>query len=256
LVLTGCNVLEKDEPIWEHVKIGDIAPSHSGKRPGAQLLEIINFDVYIFEIPVENINALDDVRQMLHTNPLQFNDYDAFSANSFSVGFGQVGMWNEIRELLRVAGGKRVETVSLLLPDGQAETITIARLDSEQSIFYISSEGSMEGATIGPGELALWIRAEKVPGSRGVCKMSALPVFSPMRRSSISQLTARAKSDELPFTCCGFELKMSPGDFVFLAPEKYIGNQITLASYFFSRPKPRSVVRTYLIVCAEIVNSG
>ena len=252
LLLTGCNGPEESEPIWEQVKIGDIAPSHSGKRPGDQLLKTANFAVYIFEIPTENISMLDGGWQMLYTEPLRFNDYDAFVANSFSVGFGEAQMWDKIADLLRAAGGRRVKTVSLLLSDGQAETIAIAGLSNEQAVFYISTEGSMEGATIGPGMLALRIKAEKIPGSRGVCNVDVQPVFSSPIRSSIPQLAARAKSGEFLFAVAGFRLKMSPGDFVFLGPEKYSSDQITLAGLFFSGPGLRPVVRTFLLVCNRI----
>ncbi len=252
LVLMGCNAPEKRDALWQDVKITDIAPSRSGEEPGGQLLRTIDFGVHIFEIPGENISALDDIWQILYTKPLRFNDYDAFSANSFLVSFGQIQMWNKIADLLRAAGGKKVETVSLLLPDGQAHNLAIARLDNEQTIFYISIAGSMEGATLGPGKLSLRIKAEKIPGSRGVCKVSALPVFSPPVRSSIPQLATREKSSEFVFTPAGFELKMSPGDFVFLGPEEYTSHQITLGSLFFSRPKRKPTVRVYLIVCTRI----
>jgi len=252
LLLTGCNAPEESEPIWEQVKIGDIAPSHSGKRPGDHLLETANFSVYIFEIPAENINILDGVWQMLYTESLRFNDYDAFSANLFSVGFGEVQMWGKIADLLRAAGGKRVRTVTLLLSDGQAETIAIAGLGSEQTIFYISTDGSMEGVTIGPGTLALRIKAGKIPGSRGVCNVDIQPVFSSPIRSSIPQLAAREKLGDVLFDTAGFRLKMSPGNFVFLGPEKYSSEHITLAGLFFSRPGPMPVVRTFLFVCSRI----
>lgn len=252
LLLMGCKGPERRDALWQDVKITDIAPLHSGKQSGGQLLKTIDFDVYIFEIPAENISALDNIWQTLYTKPLRFNDYDAFSANSFLVGFGQIQMWNRIADLLRAAGGKKIETISLLLPDGQAHNLAIARLDNEQTVFYIPSAGSMEGATLGPGELSLRIKAEKIPGSRGVCKVSALPVFSPPIRSSIPQLAARKKSGEFFFTCCHFELKMSPGEFVLLGAEKYTNHQVTLAGLFFSRPKRKPVVRAYLIVCTRI----
>ena len=251
-LLIGCNGPEKTDALWERVKITDIAPSHSDKQAGPQLLKTIDFGIYIFEIPAENVSALDDAWQALHTKPLRFNDYDAFCANSFVVGFGQVQMWNKIADLLRVAGSRKVETVSLLLSDGQAQHIDITGLDSEQTIFYISTGGSMEGVTVGPGELALGIKAEKIPGSRGVCNVDAQPVFSSPIRSSIPQLAARAKSDDFFFTSAGFKLKMSPGDFVLLGPGKYISNQITLGGLFFSRPGRWPVVRVYLIVCTGI----
>lgn len=252
LLLTGCNAPEESEPIWEQVKITDIAPAHNGKQPDSQLLKTINFNVYIFEMPAENISTLNDVWQMLYTKPLRFNDYDAFVANSFSVGFGEAQMWDKIADLLRAAGAKQVKTVSLLLLDGQASDLAIAGLGNKQTIFYISTDGSMEGATIGPGNLALRIKAEKIPGLRGVCNVDVQPVFSLPVRSSIPQLAAREKLGEFLFDAAGFRLKMSPGNFVFLGPEKYSSDQITLGSLFFSRPGPRPVVRTFLFVCTRI----
>jgi hypothetical protein len=235
--LTGCNGSKQNEPIWEHVKITDLAPFPSGKQPGSSLLKTINFNVYIFEIPAENISTLDDAWPMLYVQPLRFNDYDAFCANSFLAGFGQIPIWNRVAELLRAADGIQGNTISLLLPDGQSNDIAVAGLAQEQTVFYISKKGSMEGATLGPGQFGLRIKAEKIPGSRGVCKVSALPVFSPPRRSSIPLLAAREKSWELLFTSVAFSLTMSPGDFVLLGPEKYDSGQITLGSLFFSKPE-------------------
>jgi len=264
--LTGCGGPEENEPIWQQLKIGDLAPSHSGKRPGSQLLKTINFNVYAFEIPAENISALDDIWRMLYPKPLQYNNHDAFKANSFLAGFGQVQMWNKIRDLLLAADGKGTDRISLLLPDGQANDLPIARLDKEQTISYISASGSMEGVTAGPGMVALRLKAEKIPGSRGVCKMSAMPVFSLPIRSSIPELVYRAKAGEFLFSSVGFGLKMSPGDLVVLGPEKYIDHQITLGGLFFSRPegslffsrterKPperKPAVRIFLLLCTSI----
>ncbi len=264
--LTGCGGPEENEPIWQQFKIGDLAPSHSAKGPDGQLLKTANFNVYIFEIPAENISVLDDIWRMLYSKPLQFNNYEVFKANSFLAGFGQAQMWSKIIDLLLAADGKGTERVSLLLPDGRTNDLPIARLDNEQSIFYISTEGSMEGVSIGPGELTLRMKAEKIPGSRGVCKMSAVPVFSPPKRSSIPLLSGREKSGEFLFSSAGFILKMSPGDFVLVGPDEYDRGQTTLGSLFFSKPegslffnelerkapKLKPSVRLFLIVCTAV----
>jgi hypothetical protein len=264
--LMSCGVPEENAPILEQLKIGDLAPSHSGKGPGGQLLKAININVYIFEIPAENISTLDDVWRMLYPKPLQYNNYDAFKANSFLAGLGQAQIWNQIRELLLGADGKGAESISLLLSDGQANDIPIARLNSEQTVFYIPAGGPMKGVSLGPGMVALRIKAEKIPGSRGVCQVSILPIFSPPIRSAIPELVYRAKASEFYFSSVGFGLKMSPGDLVVLGPEKYIDDQITLGSLFFSRPrgslffsrterKPperKPAVRIFLLACTGI----
>jgi hypothetical protein len=253
-LLTSCKAPEKEKPIWEQVKLSDLATSSDANNPDGRLLKTINLDIHIFEMPIEDINVLNVVWQMMYTKPLQFNDYDAFKANSFSIGFGQIQMWNTIANVLRDAGCKHIETVSLLLPDGETNDFTIARLKKEQTIFYISTAGSMEGATIGPGKLALRIKVEKIPGSRGVCEVNAQPVFPSPITSPIPQLAASAKSAEFLFTSAGFGLKMSPGDFVLLGPEKYIDHQITLGSLFFSRPGRKPSVRMFLLVCTGIID--
>ena len=253
LLLTCCSSRQKGEPIWQDVKIGDIAAPGSDRLAGGQLLKTIDFSVCIFEIPAENISALDGVWRTLEASrPLRFDDYDAFGANLFSAGFGRARMWNRIADLLRAAGGKKIETVSLLIPDGQYQSIAIAGLDKEQTIFYASTDGSMAAVSVGPGELTLRIRAEKIPGWRGVCKVSARPVFSPPMRSAIPLLATSQRAGRFVFTCCGFGSRMSPGDFVFLGPREYHRDQMTLAGLFFSRPRRRPVLRTYLIICTGI----
>lgn len=260
-LLGGCSGPEEDKPIWEQVKMGDLAAPNTAKRPSDQLSKIINFNVYIFEIPAGKIGLLDDIWRMLHVWPLQFNDYDAFCANLFSAGFGQIRMWTKISALLRDAGAKKTPTVSLLLSEGQADDLIVARLYREQPIFYTSTGGSMEGATIGPGTLSLRIKVEKIPGSRGVCNVRVHPVFSPPMMSSIPQLAARAKAGELDFICAGFRLKMSPGDFFLLAPKEYISDQMTLGSLFFTKsksslsavkPERKPAIRVFLVVCTSI----
>ncbi|MFZ0033998.1 MAG: hypothetical protein WAK60_03285 [Sedimentisphaerales bacterium] len=253
-LLTSCKTPEKEKPIWQQVKISDLAPSADANHPASRLLKTINLDIHIFEMPAENIDALNYARQMLYTKPLQFNNFDAFRDNSFSASFGQMQMWNKIADIFRIASGKKIETVSLLLPDGETNDFTITRLDKEQTIFYTSSAGTLEGATIGPGKLALRIKVEKIPGSRGVCRVDVLPVFPSPITSPIPQLAEHAKSNEFLFTSAGFSLKMGPGDFVLLGPEKYIGHQISLGSLFFSRPKPKPTVRMFLLVCTRIID--
>lgn len=267
--LIGCAIPE-EEPIWEKVKIGDLAPYHGDKPPEARLIKTINFDVDIFEIPAENISRLDDIWLSWRTDfrrPVRFDSFYAFSANSFAVRIGQIPMWNRIHELLLAAGGQKITRVSLLLADSEAQTIAVTGLDSPRTVFFTSRRGSREGANIGPGILALQIRAQKIPGLRGVCDVTVCPVFSlPATGGSIPQLAARAKLREFPFDAAAFGVRMSPGDFAFLGPERYISDQTTLSGLFFSKPKGslflsatsrkgpgyKPAVRIFLLVCTAI----
>ncbi len=252
VLLTGCDSPE-DRPIWEQVKLRDVA-SPDIKNTGDRLLKTINLDIHIFEMPAEDIGKLSEIWQNLYTKPLEFNNYDAFCDNSFLIGFGQIQMWNKIAAMLLSAGAQKGETVSLLLPGGQASDFTITGLGKDQTVFYIASDGYMKEVTVGPGKIVLRIKVEKIPGSRGVCEVNAQPVFTLPLQTSIPQLVAQAKLAEVPFASVGFSLKMSPGDFILLGPERYIENQITLDGLFFSRPGPIPTVRMFLLVCTRIID--
>jgi hypothetical protein len=262
--LVGCAKPESEPPIWEKVKIGDLAPYDTVKTEQVQLLKMTKLDVHIFEIPADNISELDRIRRKLFIRPLQLKDYEAFNANSFMVRFGQVDLWRQTNDWLIVAEGRNIAKISLMLADGQAQTIAIAGLDRPQTIFYTAADESREGANVGPGIFGLRIKAEKIPGSRGVCDLVAYPVFTPLTESTIPQLDARGKLREFPFTSTAFGLKMSPGDFVFLAPKEYISDQTALGGLFFSNPRGglffsktkapeyKSAVRIFLLVCTGI----
>lgn len=260
----GCSEPEPEMPIWEKVKIGDLAPSNGGKPTPEQLLKTTKLDVHIFEIPAENVKMLDRIRKRLFIRPLRLKDYEAFNANFFLVRFGQVDMWKQTNDWLLEAQGRNISKVSLMLSDGQAQTIAIAGLDRPQTIYYTASDGTNQGAKVGPGVFGLRVKAEKIPGSRGVCDLVAYPVFSPPTKSAIPQLDARGKLHEFPFTGVAFGLKMSPGDFVVLAPKEYVNDLTSLSGMFFNNPQVsmffsktkgpeyKPSVRVYLLVCTGI----
>ncbi|MGD2094645.1 MAG: hypothetical protein PVH77_06535 [Phycisphaerales bacterium] len=263
---TGCKKPE-EKPIWEQVKIGDLAPRQSDKPPSARLLKTINFDLHILEMPADNIDKLDDIRKTLYTRPIRYNSQHAFGANSFSVCFGQVRMWNEVYGLLLDADSKKIAKTLLMLTDNQTDDIAIAGISSPRAIFFKSIYGSREGANVGPGILALRIKTQKVPSSRGVINVTAYPVFSPpIGRSTIPELDTRVKRREFIFSSAAFGLKMSPGDFILLGPKEYNSDQTSLGGLFFSNPKGslfpdetegkssvfKASVRIFLLVCTGI----
>ncbi len=254
VLLMGCNGKEQDKQIWEETKIGDIAPAQSGSRRENQSLKTINFDVYTFEMAAEKIGVLNNIQEMLSTEPLLFNNFNAFFSNFFSVGFGQLRTWNSIADLIRSAGGKRVMTSTLLIANGQTQSFDVARLDAEQAVFYFSAEHKTGGSVEGPGTVALRIKAAKIRGSRNVCKVSIQPVFTKPTTGLISQFSKRSRTEPFYFSFAAFGLKMSPGSFVLLGPREYINDQASLASFFFSRPGSAAVIRFYLIVCTRIVD--
>jgi hypothetical protein len=266
LALSGCTPPPKEEPIWKDLKIGDLAPRHDGKQQKSRLVESTNFNLFVFEMPSDNIDKLNNIRKTMFTRNLRYQSSHAFEANSFSVHFGQYRMWEQIFNSIRAAGAKRINRAQLMLTDNLPETIAVIPIDSPRTIFYTAVTGSKEGANVGQGILGLRIKTQKVPALRGVCNFTAYPVYFPPRlKSTIPLLDARAQRREFPFSSAAFGLRMGPGDFILLGPNEYVSDQTALGGLFFSNPEGnyfygktekdplqhKSAVRLFLLVCTR-----
>jgi len=282
--LAGCNPEPKEEPIWEYVKIGDLAPWKGEKHSDVIKIKSIGFSVYIFEAPVGRMEALSGIWDILvgveagiagssgglHGGRVRFNSYDAFKGNSFAIGLGQGRVWPRFAGVLNVAGASKMSTLSLLATDTGENAIPVGFVGREQTVFYVKSDGSIDAAGVGPGRFVLGIRAARVPGLRRFCSVDVKPAFSAPMRVGMSG------SGVLGFDSVGFSLKMSPGDFFVLGPAELSTNGMNLSSYFFERRRPSSggrmflvpsgnnhegsqayygpVVRIYMVVCTTINN--
>lgn len=261
----GC-AKPKEVPIWEKVKIGDLAPTTGKARAQAHFLNTIGFDVHIFEVPAENTDKLVEVWESLYIRPVRFYSKYAFQANMFSVGYGDTRMWSTINDAITAAGGLHIIKASLLLAPDNAQDVTITALRGKQPLNYVSTQGSHEQVSIGPGILSLRIKATTVPGARDTCSMAAAPAFSLPMAHSIPPLAKRIRAQEIEFTPAGFGVRMSPKDLVVLAPSMYISDDTMLSGLFFSNPqggpftepdqavlpKQKPAIRVFIIVCTGV----
>lgn len=273
ILLVSLGACEKagEKPIWDQVKIRDLAPVGPDGSVQSQALKTINFNVIVFELPAQNLGMLDKTWEMLYTRALTFADYEAFKADSFAVGFGRAGKLAPVIDTLEQAQGKRIRNAALLLSDNQSNDMWIARLFERQMLFYHTRGGALEKQMLGPGTIVMRVKAQKIPGLRGLCSLSIIPVFTIGRSSAIPQLEQRRRESEFAFEASAFSLKMGIGDFFLLGPGKYFDEQITLSGLFFSKPqrslflirsetdpsvrKPQHLpaVRVFLFVCSSIV---
>ncbi len=273
ILLVSLGACEKtgEKPIWDQVKIRDLAPAGPDGSVQSQALKTINFNIIVFELPAKNLGTLDKTWEMLYTRALTFADYEAFKAGSFAVGFGRASRLAPVIDTIEQAQGKRIHNAALLLSDNQSNDMPIARLFERQMLFYHTSGGALEKQILGPGTIVMRVEAQKIPGLRGLCSLSTIPVFTVGSSSAIPLLEQRRRESEFAFEASAFSLKMGVGDFFLLGPRQYFDEQITLSGLFFSKPqgslflirsetdpsvrKPQHLpaVRVFLFVCSGIV---
>jgi hypothetical protein len=283
VVAAGCNPPEQ-EPIWEHVKIDDLAPWKADQHAGFGGIKSIGFSVYVFEAPlgrIEDVSGIWDVlvgpdvggaerRGLRYGGRIRFNSYDAFTGNSFSIGLGGERIWPRFAGVLNAAGARKIQTLSILVTDDGINEVPVGMAGRPQTVFYVKSDGAMDAVGVGPGRFALQIRAQRIPGFRGLCNVDVQPAFSTGMRPGV------AGPGGLGFSSVGFSMKMSPGEFFVLGPSEVSSNGLSLSSYLFERSAPSSggrmflapspdgsrgakayfgpVVRVYMVVCTSINN--
>jgi len=241
----GCRPTTQDQPIWKDIKLSDLAPAQAGDGTFGRPLNNISFTVLVLEIPADKAPMLDALWPVLYSEPLRFRNYDAFAANDFKLGFGQAQSWPKVAEVLSTVDARKVQTVSLLLSRTQPNDYPIARLIGRQLVVYTSTELTEKSVWLGPGRIALRIKAAPVPGLRGLCDFHAEPVFIPPPAGPVPELQEKARANEVAFPSAGFALKIAPAEFFVLAPASQPTEKPTLANYFFARPAP--AVRPFLV---------
>lgn len=263
----GCGPApEKEAPDWEKIKIGDLAAKSPDERPQAKFLSTARFDIYVMDVPADNVEKLDDLWQVLSAKPIRMNSYSAFTENTFRVRFGRIEMLKEIERLLIEAGGQEAGRTSLVVTDNEATDLPVVSMLRPSSISFVAIDLSWKKADVGPGMLALRLRTEPVPGARGVRKIVAYPVHTPAMNSTIPELNAKTRDFEFYFSSAAFAAQMGPGDLVVLGPDTYKNEQVTLGGRFFSKPggtlffdptkhlppRQRPSVRVFVAICAQM----
>lgn len=245
LLVTGCS---KPEPIWEDTKITDLdAPSSSGDNNN---LKTISFDVHKIEFPAEYLDNVNEIYQELQTSALLLNSNTDFKKNRFRAGLGRKKAWRKLNRLYERSGGEVKSSLSYLLNFDQPNYISAVSMDSRKDIFY-HSEGKLKGVTIGRGNLGFRITASQIPGMKNFCRLSIVPAF-PERDSETPSESEFDVSDDVVFNPAGFNVKISPGDFILIGPREYVSHQYTLPAVLFCKQKPEPAFRIFLILCKQI----
>ncbi len=244
----------------------DLAPPPGDRLPPPQVLATVGIEIHTMDLPADNVDRLDDLWQLLSPGTIRMNSYNAFSENSFRVKFGRMEIWDQIRQLLADADGRQVGTTSLVVPDNDKTDFPVAELPAGRPIGFVGGNLTKQSVTLGPGVLALRLRAEPIPWARGVRKIIAYPTYTLPLASPIPELQAGARQREFYFDAAAFALPMGPGDLVVLGPDEYTGERRTLGGLFFNNPEGtmffnpskrlpparKSAVRVYILVCTGI----
>ena len=250
-LLVGCEN-QPEKPLWQQVKLSDLAPAE-GTAPPDFSFDAVNIDIYLFEFPAENLKTFDALWPVLSNNPFDFQNYQSLKNNSINAGFGEGRTWNKLADSLQKAQARMTQKTSLLLTEQGGNFAPLAVVEVPRTIYYVDRHSSVRELKIPSGNLYLYCKADKIPGSRGVVKLEVVPVFS---RSEEPDKPGKnlLLSNTRSFSHLSLKLeKISPAQFIVLAPNKKLKGDLTLSSLIFS---DESMIghrlKLFAIVCTAI----
>lgn len=263
--LAGCGTEPRaEERIWEQVKIGDLAPRE--RFPAPQFFATVTIDIHIMEIPADRVDRLDELWPILSPNPVKLTSYNAFTGNCFRMRYGRMDLWPQVQSMLTDADAQKVSTTSMVLPVNDTSDLPIAELHAGRQISFMGNNLAKQTVNVGPGVLALRLRAEPIPWARGVHKIIGYPTHTIPVTSAIAPLQAKARRNEFYFAPAAFAVQMAPGDLAVLGPDEYTGERRTLGGLFFNKPEGtlffsptrrtppqiKPAVRVYILICTAV----
>ena len=94
-VLGGCQQPAPEPPIWEQVKIRDLASDQAQEEDKGKL-HALNIQVHVYCIPASNVEKMKDVWELFRLRGPRYENPEAFRENGFRVARGRITVWDSL----------------------------------------------------------------------------------------------------------------------------------------------------------------
>jgi len=258
----GCKQQAQEPPIWDQVKIGDLASAESPNQD-MPVLDALKIDVHVYSVPAHNVEKLKDLWEPLRLKGLRYTNREAFRANGFRVARARITVWDTLTRALSRIQAQKVRTVSFMLSQEDDNDLPLVGLHKPRDIAFTGLDGSEERILIGPGIIAWRLRVDRIPSNPKESKLTAYPVFKLAGIKPMRYQTRLAESSQIAFLTAAFSVRMGYGDLIVLGPEMSCGDASTLGGTFFGIPnyvflgldknepvKSCPAVRVFVLTCS------
>jgi len=266
-IIAGCKKAEIDPPpLWEQTNLSELKPSGQLENPVLQQIAGINLDIYMYEVPVDQIKTLLPVWNPLSKQGIRFKNAMSFQANGFQFSRARVEKLSWIVGSLEQAQALSMGTHSVILAEDYDSDLLVTALPGRHTISFIDLKGATQSAVVGPGQLNLRLKAQKGRGSPYPNEIVGYPMVTVPSHKGIEKLDHLASQYEAAFLSSSILARVMPGDVFLLGPEEFYGDISTLGGLFFQNPRGRvfeptrvggereakPTFKVYIILCTSI----
>jgi len=234
-VFAGCKQQIQEPPIWEQVKIDDLASAPSPDQ-GAPTLNALNIEVHVYSIPAQNLKKTKDLWEPLRLKGLRYKNQQAFEANGFRAARARITAWDTLASALSRVQAQKLRTVSFLLSQGYDGDLPLVNLNVPQDVTFTGIDETAQHILIGPGTIAWRLRVEGVRASPKETRLTAYPVFKLAGVRPMRYQTSLTEASQIAFQSAAFTVRMGYGDLIVLGPEESLGDASSLGGMFFGIP--------------------
>lgn len=213
--LAGCQEAQNVpfQPQAQSTKLSDIQPLYKPDMPPE-----LHFKMYTFHVDKNNLANADRIFEIFEKDKFQFTNPDAFKANGFAASSAKAGLWQQLGEGLQQAKAVGVRDSAMIVFDDGSQDLFFANTKQKRSIDYYRSQHDRFKRDITQGQLAWRIRAWPLEDKEKTAMVQIMPVSKPDIPPGAKPLARRRRPRVVIFDAVGFELEMTPGDFVVLSP--------------------------------------
>jgi hypothetical protein len=238
-IYAGCRSQPKEPPIWEKVKIGDLASSEKPDASSTNRAPTVNLEITLHEIPAGNLALLHELWKPLTKKGLRFKNHHSFQSNGYRIARGQIRNFGWIATQLQEANAQKIQNVSLLLSDGKENDVPIRPIPATQKLTFTAMNSSTQTISLTPGVLSLRFHVNRNPANPFVTEMVAYPFLKVPTSEVVETLARKIQARQISFMCAAFTTHLTPGDVIVLGPQDYYGDGSTLGGLFFGNPSGR-----------------
>ncbi len=253
-------------PLWDEIKLKDLEAQGGSERSGLRPIPGINLNVHHFELPVDQIKTLLPVWNPLSKKRIRFRNALSFQGNGFQLSRTTADKLPWVLGNLEKAQGVKIGVSSIILTEAYDSDFLIAPIPGRHTISFLDVKGGTQSAAVGPGQLNLRLKAQKVGGSPYPNQIMGHPMVTVPSFKTIQKLDQLASQHEAAFLSSSFSARVMPGDVFLLGPEEFFGEITSLGGLFFLNPQGRvfrssraghsptatPTVRVYVILCVSI----
>ncbi len=245
----GCELPPQTPPQGDYsdiegITLDDLRPANLPQREQESLL---TFSVLTYVLDTTHLDQLGPVFDSLSQQHIRFANRTAFTANGFSIGFGQheQGAW--VAQKLQAIGAVRTSQGSLMTPAESNEILYGTDVVGSKTLVYATSTTGVGGAALRSGKLGWVISGKNVPGQPDTSLVSLCPAYWEVEGRNLRLRTGQEPYLFHYFDVGRVELIMQPGQFCLLGPQRAVDDQDTLDRLLFEMPR-RNQMRILVII--------